>query len=62
MEHLNYRKLHINKYGTGRLAYNFIQHINDTKKKGLNSHGINYLHIAAKIDDNSVGSDPKLIS
>ena len=35
IEHLNYSKLHLNKRGTGRLAYNFIQHIKDTRKKGF---------------------------
>ena len=32
MEHVNYSKFHLNKGGTGRLAYNFIQHIKDTRK------------------------------
>ena len=35
IEHLNYSKLHLNKRGTGRLAYNFIQHIKDTRKEGF---------------------------
>ena len=35
MEHLNNSKLHLNKRGTGRLAYNFIQHIKDTRKEGF---------------------------
>ena len=35
MEHLNYSKLHLNKRGTGRLAQNFIQHMEDTRKEGF---------------------------
>ena len=35
MEHFNYRKLHLNKRGTCRLAYNFIQHIKRTRKEGF---------------------------
>ena len=60
MEHLNYSKLHLNKRGTGRLAYNFIQHIKIPERRVFNSHVIDTLHNAAKIDDNSVGSYHKL--
>ena len=56
MEYLNYRKLHLNKHGTGRLAYNFIQHIKIPERRVFNLHVIDPLHNAAKID-NSVGSD-----
>ena len=60
MEHLNYSKLHLNKCGTGRLAYNFIQHIKDTRKEGFNSHVIDPIHNTTKISGNSAGSDRKL--
>lgn len=33
MEHLNGSKLHLNKRGTGKLAYNFIQHIKENRKE-----------------------------